>query len=540
MRKLSVIAFVLFLPLLLLALIQLNDTLNDPGVTVYNYVKKADRNMTPSVDHTQFEILQQPFEDAHKVTAACLSCHTNRHEEIMATSHWRWQRDEVLEGRGIIPLGKKNILNNFCIGIAGSEATCTRCHIGYGWVDQSFDFKEPTNVDCLICHDKTGTYQKEKGNGGYPKASVDLNYVSTHVGSPGRDNCGVCHFWGGGGNNVKHGDLEISLLDCTLEVDVHMATEGENMSCVDCHVTEKHQMAGKLYALSSENKSRATCEQCHTNKPHNDKIIDDHNLRVACQTCHIPVYAKVNDTKMYWDWSSAGELDEHGEAFHEPDVDGNHKYMSIKGTFVWANHVIPEYYWFNGIADHQLISDQIDTIPVQMNRLMGSYRDKGLFQESEQPSKIWPVKVHRGKQIYDMVNNTLVQPKLWAKEKGKNAFWLDFDWDASVKEGMAYLELPYSGEYGFVETEMYWPLNHMVSPASQSLKCIDCHTRNNSRLANLNDFYLPGRDTNWQVEASGITLIILSLIGVIIHAIFRVIFRRRYFLSKKFKEGNES
>ncbi len=540
MRKLSVIAFVLFLPLLLLALIQLNDTLNDPGVTVYNYVKKADRNITPSVDHTQFEILQQPFEDAHKVTAACLSCHTNRHEEIMATSHWRWQRDEVLEGRGIIPLGKKNILNNFCIGIAGSEATCTRCHIGYGWVDQSFDFEEPTNIDCLVCHDKTGTYQKEKGIGGYPKASVDLNYVSTHVGSPGRDNCGVCHFWGGGGNNVKHGDLEISLLDCSLDVDVHMATEGENMSCVDCHVTEKHEMAGKLYALSSENKSRATCEQCHTNKPHNDKIIDDHNLRVACQTCHIPVYAKVNDTKMYWDWSSAGELDEHGEPFHEPDVDGNHKYMSIKGTFIWANHVIPEYFWFNGVADHHLITDQIDTIPVQMNSLMGSYRDKGLFQESKEPSKIWPVKVHRGKQIYDVVNNTLVQPKLWDKEKGKNAFWLDFDWDASVKEGMAYLEIPYSGEYDFVETEMYWPLNHMVSPASQSLKCIDCHTRNNSRLANLNDFYLPGRDTNWQVEASGITLIILSLIGVIIHTVFRVIFRRRCFLSKKFEEGNES
>ncbi len=540
MRKLSVIAFVLFLPLLLLALIQLNDTLNDPGVTVYNYVKKADRNMTPSVDHTQFEILKQDFEDAHQVTAACLACHTNRHEEIMATSHWRWQRDEVLEGRGVIPLGKKNILNNFCIGIAGSEATCTRCHIGYGWVDQSFDFEEPTNIDCLVCHDKTGTYQKEKGNGGYPKASVDLNYVSTHVGSPGRDNCGVCHFWGGGGNNVKHGDLEISLLDCSLEVDVHMATEGENMSCVDCHVTEKHVMAGKLYALSSENKNRASCEQCHTNKPHNDKILDDHNIRVACQTCHIPVYAKVNDTKMYWDWSSAGELDEHGEPFHEPDVDGNHKYMSIKGTFIWANHVIPEYFWFNGIADHQLITDQIDTIPVQMNTLIGSYRDKGLLQESEQPSKIWPVKVHRGKQIYDMVNNTLVQPKLWDKEKGKNAFWLDFDWDASVKEGMAYLEIPYSGEYGFVETEMYWPLNHMVSPASQSLKCIDCHTRNNSRLANLDDFYLPGRDNNWQIEASGIALIVLSIIGVIIHAFFRIIFKRRWFLSNKFEEGNKS
>jgi len=54
---------------------------------------------------------------------------------------------------------------------------------------------------------------------------------------------------------------------------------------------------------------------------------------------------------MYWDWSLAGELDENGHAFHTPDVDGNHKYMSIKGTFVWANNVIPEYYWFNGIAE---------------------------------------------------------------------------------------------------------------------------------------------------------------------------------------------
>lgn len=148
--------------------------------------------------------------------------------------------------------------------------------------------------------------------------------------------------------------------------------------------------------------------------------------------------------------------------------------------------------------------------------------------------------MHRGKQIYDMVNNTLVQPKLWDKEKGKNAFWLDFDWDASVKEGMAYLEIPYSGEYGFVETEMYWPLNHMVSPASQSLKCIDCHTRNNSRLANLDDFYLPGRDNNWQIEASGIALIVLSIIGVIIHTFFRIIFRRRCFLRNKFEGGNES
>jgi len=213
--------------------------------------------------------------------------------------------------------------------------------------------------------------------------------------------------------------------------------------------------------------------------------------------------------------------------------------MSIKGTFVWANNVIPEYYWFNGIADHQLITDKIDTIPVQMNTLDGSYRDKGEYQKSHQPSKIWPVKVHRGKQIYDPVNMTLIQPKLWDKEEGKGAYWVDFDWNAASEAGMAYMGLPYSGEYDFVETEMYWPLSHMVSPAEHSLKCIDCHTRTNSRLENLTDFYLPGRDNNMKIEASGITLIFLAFIGVLVHLICRIIYRKRCPLNQKLEGGNE-
>lgn len=504
---------------------------------IINYVMKTDRDMTPSVDHSKFEALQKTFENAHEVTAACLACHTGRGEEVMATSHWKWQREEEIEGKGIVPLGKKNILNNFCIGVSGSEGTCTRCHIGYGWKDKSFDFGEPTNIDCLVCHDKTGTYEKEKGAAGYPKESVNLGYVAQHVGSPGRENCGVCHFWGGGGNNVKHGDLDKAMLDCDRHVDVHMTYEGEDMSCVDCHVTEKHQMAGKLYALSSENINRATCEYCHTDAPHAESILNEHNIRVACQTCHIPYYAKANGTKMIWDWSTSGRLGEDGHELHEYDADGNHNYLSIKGNFVYDDNVIPEYYWFNGIADHQLITDKIDTIPVQMNSLDGAYRDKGRYQKTSQPSKIWPVKVHRGRQIYDTKNNTLIQPKLWDKEAGTGAYWKDFDWDVASQKGMDYIGLPYSGSYDFVETEMYWPLNHQVSPASESLQCVDCHTREGGRLASLGDFYLPGRDYNATVEFSGITIILLVLIGIIFHGVCRVIFRRNCYLNQLTEGG---
>ena len=321
--------------------------------------------------------------------------------------------------------------------------------------------------------------------------------------------------------------MEIALIDGSRELDVHMAIEGEDMSCVDCHVTEKHQMAGKLYALSSENKDRATCEQCHTDSPHANQTINDHNLRVACQTCHIPEYAKANGTKMIWDWSTAGVLDDEGNPIHESDADGNHNYLSIKGTFVYDDHVTPEYLWFNGIANHQLITDKIDTIPVQMNSLDGSYKDKGILQKSLHPSKIWPVKVHRGKQVYDTENMTLIQPKLWSANKGDSAYWMDFDWDMANKAGMDYLDLPYSGNYDFVETEMYWPLNHMVAPKEQSLSCKDCHTRNNGRLAALNDFYLPGRDKNKYLDGFGIALVVMTLFGVLAHGSIRIFISRK-------------
>ncbi len=537
MRKLLLSLVILALPAMVFA--EGEEDKKKIGFPMMNYMMKDDRNTTPSVDHSEFEILQRSFTDAHKVTAACLSCHTGRGEEVMATAHWKWQREEEIEGRGIVPLGKKNILNNFCIGVSGSEGTCTRCHIGYGWKDKSFDFGEEINIDCLVCHDNTGTYEKGKGMAGYPKESVDLSFVARNVGSPGRENCGVCHFWGGGGNNVKHGDLDEAMLDCSRHVDVHMTTEGEDMSCVDCHVTEKHQMAGKLYALSSENINRATCEYCHTSEPHKEKILNEHNLRVACQTCHIPYYAKANGTKMIWDWSTSGRLNDDGSQIHEYDADGNHNYLSIKGNFVYDNNVIPEYYWFNGIADHQLITDKIDTTPVQMNSLDGAYRDKGRFQKTSHPSKIWPVKVHRGKQIYDTEYKTLIQPKLWDKEAGNGAYWKDFEWDRACREGMEYLGLPYSGSYGFVETEMYWPLNHQVAPASESLKCVDCHTREGGRLASLNDFYLPGRDYNATVEFAGITIIFLVLLGIMFHGICRVIFRKNCAISQLTEGGQK-
>ncbi len=479
--------------------------------------ERFERKPVASVDHTKLQALQREFGKPQDVTRACLSCHTERHREVMASSHWNWEREEFIPGRGIRRIGKKNILNNYCIGVASNLESCDKCHAGYGFVGPGFDFSEPGNIDCLACHDRSGTY--ERAGNGMPAPSVDLTHVAQRVGRPQRANCGACHFLGGGGNNVKHGDLEMALLDASRDVDVHMTPGGADLQCVDCHEAPNHRMLGKVYSVSSMNRNRSTCEQCHGAYPHGGGILDEHTLKVACQTCHIPTYAKGAATKLSWDWSTAGRLRD-GRPYEEKDADGNVTYASIKGTFTWGKNIRPEYVWFNGTAGHYLLGDAAPgTGVLQINSLNGDYADPD--------AKIVPVKVHRGRQIYDPGTGMLVQPKLYAPEAGVGAFWKDFDWDTASREGMKAVGLPYSGRHAFIETAMYWPVNHMVAPKEQAVACVECHTRSGSRLEGLRDFYLPGRDREPLVERLGIASILGALVGVVLHGSARIVAARR-------------
>jgi octaheme c-type cytochrome (tetrathionate reductase family) len=471
-----------------------------------------------SINHALLPQLQREFATPQEVTETCIGCHTERHKEVMNSAHWNWERVTYVEGRGVAAAGKKNVLNNFCLGAQSNELSCAKCHIGFGMTDNHFDFENARNVDCMVCHDNSDEYNKASSRAGYPDREVNLTHVAQSVGTPGKINCGSCHFYSGGGNNVKHGDLEAAHLAIDRQIDVHMAANGMDMSCVACHSGQNHQMKGRLYSVSSTNTNRATCEQCHTTTPHFDEMLNRHNAKVSCQACHIPIYARVNPTKMSWNWSEAGSLRD-GSPYQEFNSDSTYEYQSIKGSFVWAKNVTPDYIWFNGTADHYLLGDTINSVPVQMNTLFGSHNDH--------ESKIYPVKIHRGDQLYDKKYNMLVQPKLFAENAGDSAFWKDFDWETAAAAGMERVGLPYSGDYGFVETEMYWPVNHMVAPKDQSVSCAECHTRDNGRLASLTGFYLPGRDYNRRLDNIGAFLFFGALLAVLIHAAIRIIATHR-------------
>jgi hypothetical protein len=174
----------------------------------------------------------------------------------------------------------------------------------------------------------------------------------------------------------------------------------------------------------------------------------------------------------------------------------------------------------NGTASHYLLGDRFDASkPLPINELKGSYDDPD--------AKIAPVKVHRGRQIYDTVNRYLIQPKLASSRPGDGAYWAEFDWQRAATEGMKAVNLPYSGQYGFARTEMSWPINHMVSPKSETVGCNECHSRGGGRLAHVTGFYLPGRDRNPWVDYAGGGLVAATLLAAALHGGGRAAASRR-------------
>ena len=507
---------------------------------------------TSTADHSTFEILKKDFASGPEVTEACLTCHTEADDQVMHSIHFQWS----YESNSGQTLGKSNVINAFCGAVTSNEPRCTSCHAGYGWTDMTQTPQEQNvTVDCLACHDRSGQYTKTATGAGHPPLDpvkpgtqtitgaeawpVDLTKAAQSVGMPGRDNCGNCHFYGGGGDNVKHGDLSSALFNPPLAVDVHMSPEGANMTCSTCHVEEQHQWAGSRYDVVAADhpdiapggkRVTASCESCHSETPHDPLSpvgmkLNDHTDVLACQSCHIPEFARGGaPTKTMWDWSTAGRLDADGKPITESDwispTTGQHfhTYMSQKGDFDWGEDVVPTYAWFNGEVEYTLPEQTLDpTQVVPVNKIHGSPEDGN--------SRIWPFKLMVGRQAIDSVNNTLAAAHVWGPTTD-TAFWTNFEWGPAIEVGMKASGYDYSGEYGFVDTEMYWPITHMVAPAADAVACAECHSED-GRMVGLAGIYLPGSNPGSLVALLGKLMVLAALAGVLGHGLLRLVAGRK-------------
>lgn len=420
-------------------------------------------------DHSEF--LKGPFKDGPSVTKACLECHDKQASDFSKTPHWLWKGPTKGHVRGYekstAEFGKTNMLNAFCVSVEGgpnqeARGHCVECHPSYFWNSKNFDFTDKTRIDCLVCHAQKGDYGREDDK---ITEFADLDKAAASVAAPTLQNCGFCHFNGGGDNCVKHGDLESSLNSADKSLDVHMAAKakrGQGFTCQACHVTKDHRIAGASTMMATHD-GRVFCETCHSGKnaPHqksrNKAILNNHLKSVACQTCHIAYFARGNATRMSWDWSTVGKK------LKTPPQEGRATYDNSKGTYSWARNVVPTYLWYDGTIKRYMKGDKIKdpSKPVVMTAPYGSIDEK--------TAKIYPFKTYVGKQPMDAEYKYL---NVFQQYKG---LWDTLDWQKALEDGAKGSGLPYSGSYRFVSTVSYIGQHHMVMPKEEALACGECH-----------------------------------------------------------------
>lgn len=508
--------------------------------------------------------LHGPFTSGYQVTAACVACHPAAAAEMMVSTHWTWSgptpdlvtvaAPNLVLNPGTI--GKSSLVNNFCVATPSNDKRCDQCHAGYGGdpsplkpqksarayasaATNTGDSSIPLEhrVDCLVCHSNpAAAYAKDPKNFGNPVATLNLAVAAQDIRKPTRTNCGACHFYAGGGDNVKL--MGSSLKNPAEAIDVHM---GRGMECSDCHAGSGHQFRGGGVHVPTH-AARAACTDCHAAQPHtgrvqsNGETWDSHTARIACQTCHIPAFSRGQFAKMNWDWSTAGDNVTcagtpncaAGVATAKVAADGvtpdpasttpvtNYDY--IKGHFKWMKNVAPAYRWSNGKATHALVSDKADFAALGLTSDDASRISLGEPVGGPADGKIAPFKLMRGRQGFyiDGDNGFVIVPNVF----GPGSFWgviqaagysyatYDFDGAGPTAAGQPSVDAlwgkvfaqgafaagqvtantpfarwdaaaPATPGYAWRYTKLYMDLNHEVAPKAQALGkagCGDCHS----------------------------------------------------------------
>jgi hypothetical protein len=405
-------------------------------------------------------------------TATCLECHLEEAESFFHSQHYQWQGEspDIANGKGR-RLGKLNTMNDFCTGpganwignVMNSRGEklaqgCSKCHAGLGKRPEAELSREQLeNIDCLICHVsgyRRDLYDDADGNPEWRpilwRNQYGLDAVSKRISMPKRKMCLRCHSGAGGGPNFKRGDIEYALAECDAEYDVHMGTDGADMSCVECHAGEDHRVLGRGADLAGTDRpgERLSCENCHDADPHGVVVLDHHAGRIACATCHIPTFAKTDATDMSRDWSAPRYIE---------DLD---KYAP---TIDMQSDVTPAYAWWNGRTRHQLMGEEVKVQKdgtVYMMSPVGSKKDK--------TAKIYPFKLHLGRL-------PVLEDERWLVPIGVEEFFADGNIHHAVLEGGHYQYGREDFAYDWVDTKRWMGIFHGVVPAENALTCLDCH-----------------------------------------------------------------
>lgn len=414
------------------------------------------------------------FVKNYEGTRTCLKCHEDDAESFFHTQHYQWRgATPDLVNSGGQELGKLSMVNDFCTNPTGPQwigkvknaegktlaKGCSACHAGLGKLPtEQISQEQLENMDCLICHAsgyRRDLYATEDGGWEWKpilwKNQEGMNSVARRIQIPDRTMCLRCHSASGGGPNFKRGDIEYTLKDPPRSFDVHMASDGKDMWCVDCHEGEAHRVRGRGVDLAGTDSpdQPLSCEgDCHSVTPHQVAAIDLHTQRVDCTTCHIPTFAKDEPTDMFRDWSDISYSDEKGKFVYK---------------VILEKDVVPSYAWFNGKSRVQIPGvpvDRDDSNAVIVVTPEGSRQDPD--------AKIFAFKVHRGRL-------PVLDDKQWLVPIATEEFYAHGDIDKAVREAAESFYQLDEISYTWTDTIRYMGIYHEVVPAEDALGCLDCH-----------------------------------------------------------------
>jgi len=403
--------------------------------------------------------------------ANCLGCHTDQANEVHASTHYKWlgEAPDMVNPEGPLILQGKltNAVNSYCINIEGNWPVCGSCHVGRGKrPDPDDQFVDLENIDCLMCHNQEYAAARKRLPDGSMGVTAPSDSMVQNIHAPTRGNCLQCHAKAGGGDGVKRGDLSLALINNTDEhFDYHMNAAGANLQCQDCHTFEKHLVIGKGSDIrptdDPDRGSEVKCTTCHSQgdieHEHPDEVMT-HIERVACQTCHIPTYAKVA-TELHRDWLTHHDGTDATTCSAENPCPG-HPHTEK------ASYLVPEYKWWNRTSDNYLLGDDAsrtydaekDTYPT--SRPVGDVTD----------GKLYPFKY---KTAYQPMTDDGM-PKLIAMDTYEY-LKVSGNVETSVENGLVNMDLDRNTPYVWITTDTYQLINHGVVDAVAVLACNDCH-----------------------------------------------------------------
>lgn len=403
----------------------------------------------------------------------CLSCHATEAQDMSGTTHYQWLGDapDMVNGIGIKQGKLTNAINSYCITLSEDWELCGKCHAGRGLRPDAAG-AGLENIDCLVCHSEEYAKVRIRLDDGSMGVAAPTDSMVQKVHKPTPLTCLKCHATAGGGDGYKRGDLSMATsTNADPNFDVHLNTSGSNLACQACHQFQNHKTLGKGSDLRATDDiargSEISCATCHTamaTNGHSDPTIDRHAARgkIACQVCHIPIYAKVA-TETERDWRF------HKDGTDASTCDANNPCPGHPQTVTAAN-LTPKYKWWNRKSDNALLGDDASrTYDAALNTYPTS-RPLGAFDLNDTTTKIYPFKYKTAMQPKTVADDVLVAFDTFIYLGGTGSV------TEAIESGLESMGYPAGEPVEWIATDTYQLLNHGVEPAANALACDACHS----------------------------------------------------------------